>query len=257
VADARLLKGVPVGQVAGQPVDVADDDHVDLARLDRRDQLPEPVTGDFLERRVPVILEGGDDLPVAPLCVVGAPVKLGRHRLGRVVGLAQTAIHTRPELGFRQKFLGCRPCVKHDAKHSGRMASWSASWYRCSRVRSLSSRPGADSASSTLAHHSGHFRVWSPLRTLRPGTSSPAAPRGQRTRGPGPRPAGPRGPARTSPRTAPKGPPAPGPRPRPSPAAHRTHPGTSPAAGPSTGRSPGRRTTTGPGGQRGDDPGRR
>jgi hypothetical protein len=34
-----------------------DDHHVDLAALDRLDQLAEPVAGDLLERRVPVILE--------------------------------------------------------------------------------------------------------------------------------------------------------------------------------------------------------
>jgi hypothetical protein len=54
---ARLLKGVPVGQVPGQPVDVADDDHVDRARLDRRDQLAEPVPGDFLEPENPSSLK--------------------------------------------------------------------------------------------------------------------------------------------------------------------------------------------------------
>jgi RimJ/RimL family protein N-acetyltransferase len=30
--------------------------------------------------------------------MIGAPVKLGRHRLRSIVGLAQTAIHARPEL---------------------------------------------------------------------------------------------------------------------------------------------------------------
>ena len=125
VPHAHLLKGVPVGQVAGQPVDVADDDHVDLAGLDRRDQLPEPVPGDFLERGVPVILEGGHHGPAAPRRVVGAPLELGRHRLRRVVGLAQTAVHARPELGFRPVCL----CVVHESimtqKHSGRIAGWS------------------------------------------------------------------------------------------------------------------------------------
>ena len=72
VADACLLKGVPVGQVPGKPVDVADDYHVDLARLNGHDQLPDPVTADFLERRVPAILEGGRDRPAAPDRVVGA-----------------------------------------------------------------------------------------------------------------------------------------------------------------------------------------
>src|SRR5438876_1129208 len=66
VPHARLLKGVPVRQVPGQPVDVPDDHHVNLAGLDRRDQLGEPVPGDFLEPGVPVILEGGHDGPAAP-----------------------------------------------------------------------------------------------------------------------------------------------------------------------------------------------
>ena len=79
VPHAGLLKGVPVGQVAGQPVDIADDDHVDLACFDRRDQLPEPVPADFLECGVPVILEGGHHGPAAPPGVVGAAVDLGRH----------------------------------------------------------------------------------------------------------------------------------------------------------------------------------
>jgi hypothetical protein len=84
VPDAGLLKGVPVGQVAGQPVDVADDDHVDLAGL-------------------------------------GAPVQLGRHRFGGIVGLAQTAVQARPELGLRPV---C-PRVVHESSmtqnHSDRM----------------------------------------------------------------------------------------------------------------------------------------
>ena len=121
VPHAGLLKGVPVGQVAGQPVDVADDDHVDLARLDRRDQPAESIAGDFLKRRVPVILEGSHHGPAAPPGVIGTPVKLGRHRLRRVVGLAQTAVHARPELGFRPV---C-PYVVHESSmtqnHSERM----------------------------------------------------------------------------------------------------------------------------------------
>ena len=121
VPHARLLKGVPVGQVPGQPVDIADDDHVDRAGLDRRDQLPEPVPGDFLERGVPVILEGGRDRPAAPGRVVGAPLELGRHRLRRVVGLAQTGVHARPELGFRPVCLGVVHESSMTQKHSGRM----------------------------------------------------------------------------------------------------------------------------------------
>jgi hypothetical protein len=57
VQHACFLEPVPVGQVPGQPVNVADDHHVDLAALDRPDHLSEPVPGDLLERRVPVILE--------------------------------------------------------------------------------------------------------------------------------------------------------------------------------------------------------
>ena len=121
VPHAHLLKGVPVGQVAGQPVNVADDHHVHHAGLDRRDQLPEPVPGDFLKPGEPVILEGGRDDPAAPLCVVGAPLDLSGNRLGRVVGLAQAGIDARPELGFRPVCL----CAVHESimmqKHSGRM----------------------------------------------------------------------------------------------------------------------------------------
>ena len=79
VPHAHLLKGVPVGQVAGQPVNVADDHHVHRAGLDRRDQLPEPVPGDFLEPGEPVILEGGRHGPAAPGRVVGAALKLSRY----------------------------------------------------------------------------------------------------------------------------------------------------------------------------------
>ena len=62
---------------------------------------PEPVPGDFPERRVPVILEGGHHGPAAPPGVTGTPVQLGRHRLRGIVGLAQTAVQARPELGIR------------------------------------------------------------------------------------------------------------------------------------------------------------
>ena len=105
VPHARLLKRVPVRQVPRQPVDIPDDDHIDRSALDRRDQLPEPVPGHFLERRVPVIFEGSHHRPAAPGRVGGAPVQLGRHRLGGVVGLAQTAVHARPERGLRPVFL--------------------------------------------------------------------------------------------------------------------------------------------------------
>jgi len=71
-AHARLLEGVPASQVAGQPVKVADDDHLDPARLDRRDQLPEPIAGDFLNREYLSSLKGGRDGPAAPGRVVGA-----------------------------------------------------------------------------------------------------------------------------------------------------------------------------------------
>jgi hypothetical protein len=49
-----------------------------------------------------VIFEDGRDLPAAPLDVLGAALELGRHRLCRVVGLAQAGIYTQPELGFRE-----------------------------------------------------------------------------------------------------------------------------------------------------------
>ena len=54
------------------------------------------------------------------------------------------------------------------AATSRRMASGSASWYRCSWVRSSSSPAGADSASSTLPTTAAHSGVRSPLRTPAP-----------------------------------------------------------------------------------------
>jgi hypothetical protein len=86
--------------------DIPDDDHIDPAGLDRRDQLPEAIACDLLERGVPVILEGGHDLPAAAVRVLGPAVKLGRHRLRRVVSLAQAGVHARPGLGFRPVFPG-------------------------------------------------------------------------------------------------------------------------------------------------------
>ena len=121
VPHARLLKGVPVRQVTGQPVDVADDHHVHRAGLDRRDQLPEPVPGDFLEPREAVILEGGRDNPAAPPRVAGGPLDLRGDRLGRVVGLAQTGVDACSELGFRLVCLGVVHESSMTQKHSGRM----------------------------------------------------------------------------------------------------------------------------------------
>jgi hypothetical protein len=37
VGHARFLEPVPVGQVPGEPVNIADDHYVNLASLDRRD----------------------------------------------------------------------------------------------------------------------------------------------------------------------------------------------------------------------------
>ena len=71
------------------------------------DQLPEAIACDLLERGVPVILEGGHDVPVAPLCMLGAALKLRRHRLRSIIGLAQTGVHACPELGFRPVCLSC------------------------------------------------------------------------------------------------------------------------------------------------------
>ena len=48
------------------------------------------------------------------------------------------------------------------------MASASASWYRCSRVRSSSSPAGADSASSTFPTTAAHSGVRSPVITPAP-----------------------------------------------------------------------------------------
>src|SRR5262249_29556154 len=85
VPHARLLKSVPVRQVPGQPIDIPHDDHIHPAALDGRDQLPEPVPGDFLKRRVPVIFEGGHHRPAPPPGVTRAPVQLRPHRPGGVV----------------------------------------------------------------------------------------------------------------------------------------------------------------------------
>ena len=89
-------------------------------------------------------------------------------------------------------------------KHSGRIASASASWYRWPWVRSSSFPAGAASASSTAADRRGALRRSGPRAGPRRRRSWwPASPHGPRTPGPGPDPAGPRGPARTSRRTAP------------------------------------------------------
>ena len=97
--DIRLFKGVPVGQVVGQPVDVADDDHVDLADLDRRDQLPEPVTGDYLDAEYPSSLKVVTTVqPRRAARSVPGPARSvpTPRRRSRLDG------HTRPpELGFR------------------------------------------------------------------------------------------------------------------------------------------------------------
>lgn len=59
--------------------------------------------------------------------MVGAPLDLGRHRLGRVVRFAQTAVHACPKLGFRPVCLH----VVHESvmtqNHSGRMRRLAAS----------------------------------------------------------------------------------------------------------------------------------
>ncbi len=87
-----LLEAIPVGQVAGQPVHVADDDHVDLVPFDRPDQVHEVVAADLFERRVPVVLEPRHHCPAAPPRMPVGAGQLGRHRLGRVVGLAQPRV---------------------------------------------------------------------------------------------------------------------------------------------------------------------
>jgi hypothetical protein len=91
VLDRGLLEPVPVGQVPGQPVDVADNYDVDLLPLDRPDEVQEVVAADLLERRVAVVLEPRRNLPAAPGRVPLGVGELGRHRLRRVVGLAQPA----------------------------------------------------------------------------------------------------------------------------------------------------------------------
>ena len=77
------------------------------------------------------------------------------------------------------------------AATSRRIASASASWYRCSCVRSSSFPAGADSASSTLATTAAHSGVRSPCHhPCACRTWSPAARPGRRTPGPGPHRAG-------------------------------------------------------------------
>ena len=53
-------------------------------------------------------------------------------------------------------------------KHSGRMASCKASWYRSSWLRSSSFPAGAPSASSTLPTIAAHSAVRSPYKTPAP-----------------------------------------------------------------------------------------
>jgi hypothetical protein len=97
VLDRGLLEPVPVGQVPGQPVDVADDRHVDLVPLDRPDEVHEVIAADLLERRVVIVLEPRRHLPGrVPLSVR----QLGRYRLRRVVGLTETRVNRRPQRRF-------------------------------------------------------------------------------------------------------------------------------------------------------------
>jgi hypothetical protein len=75
-----------------------------------------------LEPGIPVILKGGHDGPAAQGREVGTPIKLRRGPPPPpLVSLAQTAIHARPELGFRPVCL----CVAHESfmmqNHSRRM----------------------------------------------------------------------------------------------------------------------------------------
>ena len=88
---------------------------------------------------------------------------------------------------------------------SRRIASASASWYRCSWVRSSSFPAGAASASSTAATAAAHSAVRSPCTTPAPPivAASLTSRSAKSARGPGR--AGPRGPARTSRRTGPPG----------------------------------------------------
>jgi hypothetical protein len=94
-----------------------------------------PKRAPFGEGGIPVILEDGRDLPAAPPGMAGAALQLGRHRFGRVVGLAQPGIHARPELGLRPVCLR----VVHDLimmqKHSGRMPLTHSAMYGDESIR--------------------------------------------------------------------------------------------------------------------------
>ena len=59
--------------------------------------------------------------------MAGAPLDLRGDRLGRVVGLAQTGVDARPELGFRPVCLDVVHESSMTQKHSGRMRRLAAS----------------------------------------------------------------------------------------------------------------------------------
>src|SRR5439155_1269354 len=101
------------------------------------------------------------------------------HRLRSVVGLAQTCVHARPELGFRLACLG----VVHESsvmqKHSDRIDSASAASYRNPLVRSSSfpaAAPGASSTAATAAAGAAITRGWVATRLAQAECPS-AAPR--------------------------------------------------------------------------------
>jgi hypothetical protein len=84
-------------------VDVADDHHVHHADLDRRDQLsPNPARVISLNPENPSSLKVAAAVQPRRFAWSVLPLDLGGDRLGRVVGLAQTAYTPGPELGFAQ-----------------------------------------------------------------------------------------------------------------------------------------------------------
>lgn len=105
--DRLFLETVPVWEVAGEAVHLPDDHHVNLIPLDRRDQVHEVVSRDFLVRRVAVVLERRDHPPAgrsALASCVGTPTRRRRR--------SPTAARTVPlSAGSRAVWLGCIPSM--------------------------------------------------------------------------------------------------------------------------------------------------
>ena len=158
---------LPRVQFHAQPDQVPQRVHVDVARSrwgpsPRRTRCASAASPSSQAPSFAPVSDGGGAVRGPPGPDLRGPFLLQRRVAVEPEQVGQARCAPRPSPAARPAPAACPLATRR------RIASASASWYRCSWVRSSSAPAGADSASSTLATTAAHSGVRSPVSTPAP-----------------------------------------------------------------------------------------